>query len=216
MNRLLIDFGALYYRELAILKRFYEVYPEINSKSTLCDYTIFNHSDKYITYLLLNRKNYNPLSLIFTKDAQEKLIDIDTIYDDIFSSDKFSKLSYTRTDIQPFINMITAESGIDHITILCKTLEEEQFIRENMKFSNIITELNKDKPYNLYILSDIRYLYNVNISLDSMYYIAKTKYNLVRQNDTYVLPYDFSNSIVNTKISLIELFKITKEYKTKG
>ncbi len=189
-NTLLIPFDCFIDIDLGLMMLLKEKYnnPKIIHNS------IFQEKDWYIIYLLANRNDENPLSIIL---KEEYLPNKDSLRDQFMNQEYDEILRLSKPNkILELINLMYASDVVD-IDILCKDEKEQEYLET----------LFKDKRINSFVSP---YLNKVNISKYDSIFIKNYKdiiqYRGLVQKNIYVLDYKFNTELdPNKKVRPIVL-----------
>ena len=178
-NSLLIPFDCFIDIDLGLIMLLKEKY---NNPKIIYD-SILNEKTLFIIYLLLNRSDENPLSIILKdeyRSNQNTLRDqfIEQEYDEILKLSKPNKI------LELMIMMY--ESNVVDIDILCSNTKEQDYL----------TKLFKDRKINSFVNQNLN---TVDISkYDSIFiknYKDIIKYKGLEKKNIYVLDYKFNTEL---------------------
>jgi len=178
-NSLLIPFDCFIDIDLGLIMLLKEKY---NNPKIIYD-SILNEKTLFIIYLLLNRSDENPLSIILKDEYssnQNTLRDqfIEREYDEILKLSKPNKI------LELMIMMY--ESNVVDIDILCSNTKEQDYL----------TKLFKDRKINSFVNQNLN---TVDISkYDSIFiknYKDIIKYKGLEKKNIYVLDYKFNTEL---------------------
>lgn len=213
-QNLLIPFNCLVDIDFGMIKLIENEFLD----SDYIDRSIYKYSDNQITYILLNRLYENALSVVMMEYN-------DFLESNIYGSYKSKILSLSRyTDI---INILitTKKLNLLNITILCRDLQEEQFIRKHiMSFNeNIRIIINDDIAkinfdlYNTIFIDRISNLEKIknNIPLNNIY-LYKARYNLEKKDEIFQIPESITDYIDISNISLISPYIMDDTFNIKN
>jgi len=189
-NTLLIPFDCFIDIDFGLMMLLKEKYnnPKIIHNS------IFQEKDWYIIYLLANRNDENPLSIIL---KEEYLPNKDSLRDQFMNQEYDEILRLSKPNkILELINLMYASDVVD-IDILCKDEKEQEYLET----------LFKDKKINSFVSP---YLNKVNITKYDSIFIKNYKdiiqYRGLVQKNIYVLDYKFNTELdPNKKVRPIVL-----------
>lgn len=178
-NTLLMPFDCFIDTDLGLMKLLKEKY---NNPKIIYD-SILREKDWFILYLLLDRSDENPLSIILKDDYipnKNTLRDqfMEQEYDEILRLSKPNK-------ILELINMMYASDIVD-IDILCRNEKEQEYL----------TTLFKDRKINSFVA---QYLNKVDITKYDSIFVKNYKdilqYKGLAKKNIYVLDYKFNTEL---------------------
>lgn len=185
-NNVLIEFEAVVDLDFGFLKLIQSKY---NNLKFMKSYVL--KADTYfLKYLLLTRRDPNPLSVMINKEYEQ---DVDQIFKDIVASDRSEILELSSpTAIFGLIETYKKTDGVINCTVLCKTQQDEQYIK------------NLDDSIRTIVKG-----YDIDLSTyDSIFikdYNDILKYNKMEAKSIFLLKYAFNLEDDKREIPLIKI-----------
>ena len=178
---------------------------------------------KNLTYLLYNREDKNPLSVIM-KENNKELMDS---YLNEFMEKEYKNIleNSTITNMYNFISLCTTSDGNVNPTILCKNEMERDYLldldRELFSKYNIIIGKLEWLPLNGYDPIYVKYYEDAIKAVKEMYgknlYIANYRFNLVEYEGKYAINPKVNLILGNAnKVIRAEIYSFDDSYKGAG
>ena len=156
-NKILCTFDSLYDYDSAVIK-----FVLLNYKNSFfIKEESYKYTNFYIHYLLANRKEQNPLSIIIKNEYKDQ---IDNLEEEIYKdhNDKIMTL-IKPSNVFDILQLLKKESNYS-ITVECKTEIESKVLNSNKEFNGgtVIGRKEDTDPYFTFIFRDYTNLFGRN------------------------------------------------------